>query len=282
MTHFVNLRAGPYGSVCSPYVLTGDALADPPALTSILTEGTPFLVKGKHVLLVSHGFNVDYPSGAKSLQRLETAMGIDPDTEAYFGVLWPGDWCIPAINYPAEDAIASHAGALLGEFCNRWLASAASVSFASHSLGARVILEAIQTCGRRVRMACITAGAVNSAALSEEYAKAAANCDEIRTLSSLKDLVLEFAFPAGDFFADLLDPDHPPFEPALGRGGPTGPCPPTIKPSEIPDTPPSDHGDYLPSGAQAPPAGPPPGGPDWCNPAAFIAAAFRRQHPTWP
>jgi hypothetical protein len=282
VTHFINLRAGPYGAVCSPYVLTGDALVNPSTLVSVNWDGVPFLVKGKNVLLVAHGFNVDYEGGSRSLQRLEAALNIDPSREAFFGVLWPGDWAIPAINYPAEDRIASHAGALLGDFCNRWLASAASISFASHSLGARVILEAIQASNRRIKLACITAGAVNSAALSEEYEKAAANCDAIRTLSSLEDLVLGLAFPPGDAFADLLDPDHPPFEPAMGRGGPTGAYPSSVKPSEIPDSPPYDHGNYLPSGAAIDPGPAAAGAADWRNAAQFIASTFRGRTPAWP
>jgi hypothetical protein len=282
VTHFVNLRAGPWGAVCSPYVLSGDALATPMSLTSVNWEGVPFLVRGRNVLLVAHGFNVDFNSGVRSLQRLEAALGIDPVREAFFGVLWPGDWTIPAINYPAEDRIASHAGALLGDFCNRWLASAASISFASHSLGARVILEAIQASKRRIRMACITAGALNSAALCEEYEAAAANCDAIRTLSSMQDLVLKLAFPAGDIFADLLDPDHPPLEAAMGRAGPTGSYPSYVAPSEIPDSPPYDHEDYLPPGSANDPGPAAAGGPDWRNPAAFVAKAFRSRAPGWP
>ncbi len=282
MTHYVNLRAGPYGAVCSPYVLTGDALVDSPAMTSLLWQAVPLLVRGKDVLLAAHGFNVDYDSGLRSLQRLETALEIDPSREIYFGVLWPGDWCIPAINYPAEDTIASHAGAFLADFCNRWLASALSISFISHSLGARVILEAIKGSSRRIKRAIITAGAINSAALNEEYAAAATNCDDIRTLSSMQDLVLELAFPPGDLAADILDPDHPPFEPAMGRGGPATPIGPNVEPSEIPDAPPYDHGNYLPSGAWPDPPSPAPGTADWSNPAQFMASAFRGKDPSWP
>jgi hypothetical protein len=282
MTHFVNLRAGPYGAVCSPYVLTGDALPDPQQLVSVPWEGVPYLAKGRNVLLVAHGFNVNFADGTRALQRLEDALDIDPDREAYFGVLWPGDWAVPAINYPAEDRIASHAGRLLADFCNRWLVSANSIAFASHSLGARVILEAIQGSKRRIRMACITAGAVNSAALEEEYATAAANCDAIRTLSSMKDLVLQLAFPPGDALADLLDPDHPPFEPAMGRAGPTGNYPSYVDPSEISDDPAYDHGNYLPPSTEDAPPPVPAGQPDWRNPARFIASAFRGRTPTWP
>ena len=279
MTRFVNFRGSSYGAVCSPYVLEGDPLTDPPAMKSVLWNAVPILVRGKDVLLAAHGFNVAYASGVHSLGRLEAAL--QPRSgEAFFGVLWPGDWILPAINYPFEDRIASRAGQLLADFCNTWLASARSVSFLSHSLGARVILEAIRLSKRRIRRACITAGAVNANCLAEEYALAAANCDSIITLSSMQDKVLEFAYPAGDLLADVLYPDHPPFESALGRHGPTPPFASFIRAYEIADSPPYDHGDYLPPGDLKTP---------FPNPQAnctrsveFMAAAFRGQAPSWP
>jgi hypothetical protein len=276
VTYFVNLRAGPYGSVCDPYVLEGDGAAAPPAMTSVSWNAVPFLAKGKDVLLATHGFNVSYASGLASLGHLEAALAMQPN-ELFLGVLWPGDWVIPAVNYPFEDKIASHGGVLLGGFCNRWLASANSVSFLSHSLGARVVLEAIKASTRPVRRACITAGAVNADCLDAQYKAAARNCGEIRTLSSMQDLVLKFAYPPGDFLADLLDPDHKPFEPALGRGGPEAPWPAGVRPSGIANAPPYDHGDYFP-----PSASPLPAAGKWRSAVAFMAAAFRGQPASWP
>lgn len=283
MTYFVNMRAGPYGALCTPFVLTGDALPDPPQVTTVIWEAVPYLVKNRDVFLGTHGFNVPYADGLRCLQRLEAVLAPDPAAEAFMGVLWPGDWAIQAVNYPFEDSISSHAGALLGDFCNRWLKSARSISMVSHSLGARVILGAIKASNRRIRHACITAGAVNSAALREEYAAAAQNCDDIRTLSSMQDMVLRLAYPPGDFLADALDPDHPQFEPAMGRGGPTAPFGANIHPTEIPDAPPYDHGDYFPPGKLPEPLPPaPPGGPDWRNAARFMADALRGRQPSWP
>jgi len=241
-------------------------------MTSVTWNAVPILAKGKNVLLAAHGFNVSYNDGLCSLSHLETALAMQPG-ELFLGVLWPGDWVIPAVNYPFEDKIASHGGALLGDFCNRWLASSQSISFLSHSLGARVVLEAIKASKRRVRRACITAGAVNSGCLNEEYRLAAANCGQIRTLSSREDLVLEFAYPPGD-------PDHPPFEAALGRGGPSGAYGSTILPSEITDAVPYDHGDYFPPARSVlPPAAPT---DKWRHAVSFMASAFRGQSPSWP
>jgi hypothetical protein len=282
MTYFVNLRAGPYGSVCDPYVLEGDGTATPPAMTSVFRNALPILAKGKDVLLAAHGFNVSYENGLCSLGHLEAALNMRRN-ELFLGVLWPGDWVIPAINYPFEYKIASHGGALLGGFCNRWLASARSISFLSHSLGARVVLEAIKASVLPIRRACITAGAISADCLTVGYKGATKNCGEIRTLSSMMDLVLEFAYPPGDLMADILDPDHAPFEPALGRGGPIAPHGPTVLPSEIADSPPYghyDHSDYFPPSIPTlPPAHP---NDKWRRAVAFMASAFRGQAPTWP
>ena len=277
MTLFVNLRAGPYGAVCSPYLLTGDALAEPPTMTSVVWNAAPVLLRDRDVILATHGFNVSYVSGLRSLARLETAIAPAPG-EAFLGVLWPGDWILPAVNYPFEDGVASSAGRLLAGFINRWLASARSVSLVSHSLGARVVLAAIAGSTRRIKRACITAGAVNAGCLTEEFAAASANCDSIVTLSSRSDKVLQFAYPPGDLLADALDPDHPPGESALGRGGPHTPFASWVRAYEIADADGYDHSDYMPPSV--------PSGDEadarWRRSAAFMGGVLRGRSPAWP
>jgi hypothetical protein len=273
MSWFINLRGGAYGAVCAPYVLQGDPQSL--RMSALSNNAISIAAKGKNVLLATHGFNVSYESGLRSLGHLETALDLAAD-EFFIGVLWPGDWVIPAINYPFEDKIASQSGKYLGDFCGRYLKSVRGLNFVSHSLGARVILEAIIACTLPVRSACITAGAVNAGCLTEEYQAAARKCQDIRTLSSRADTVLQFAFPPGDAAADLLDPDHPPFEPAMGRGGPEPLLQSGVFPTEIPDASGYNHGDYLP--------------PDvlsaeivkWQNVARFMAASFRNRSSPWP
>ena len=57
------------------------------------------------------------------------------------GLLWPGDsvWA-HGLDYPDEPKIADEAGAMLAKFIDDNFQGAASISFASHSLGARVVL----------------------------------------------------------------------------------------------------------------------------------------------
>ena len=279
MNYFINLRAGPYGAVCDPYVIAGDITAGDPVMKSVPFESVPALVQGKNVLLATHGFNVGYQDGVRSLGRFSQSLA-PTSNEFVFGVLWPGDWVIPAINYPFEEKIAAHAGQLLGKFCNRWLTGAGNLSLVSHSLGARVVLEAAGALNRRARTLCITAGAIGADCLTASYRAAAANCDAIQTLSSMEDMVLAMAFPVGDIIADILDLDHKPFERALGRRGPEVPYGPTVAPFQIPDAADYGHGDYLPPSSSAlPPADP---NAKWSKSVAFMGRAFRRQSQSWP
>ena len=157
MTLFANLRGSSYGAVVDPILIDGDPFAaEPPAMRAFPWPGVEQRFAGKDVVLVTHGFNVSYVSGLRSLARLEQALHLGPQVQ-FLGVLWPGDWVVPAINYPFAINVARHAGTKLGGFCNQWLANARSLSFVSHSLGARVILEAVQALHRRTRMLCVTA-----------------------------------------------------------------------------------------------------------------------------
>ena len=257
----------------------GRPVFDPPSMSSTPYESIPAFVKGKNVLLATHGFNVGYVDGLRSLGRLESLLAPTP-SEFVFGVLWPGDWIIPAINYPLEESIATHAGQLLGQFCNDWLAGAQSISFSSHSLGARVVLEAVATLNRKARNICIMAGAIGADCLTAEYQPAAANCDRVVTLSSMEDMVLALAYPPGDLIADILDDDHKPFERALGREGPDQPLGLPSAAEQIPDASDYGHGDYLPPSdvtAQVPdPTA------KWTPVVDFVARDFRNATLSWP
>jgi hypothetical protein len=281
MTLFLNFRSqGVGGAVIEPYVLDGDGTAAPPALRSLSNLEFAPRVAGRNVLFAAHGFNVSYDHGARSLGQLEAQLNLTT-SDIFLGVLWPGDFWLPVVNYPFEGGVAMDCGRRLADFCGRWLTRAQSISFVSHSLGARVVLEAVKHLDRRARIVCLTAAAINRDCLMTEYAAAAANADSISILASHSDWVLKVAFQVGDPIADVLHDDHAFFEKALGYDGPPPPAlPPVQSPWQIPDAAGYGHGDYLPPGnvAQVPP---PPGAP-WLNPARFMARAFHSQQQTWP
>jgi hypothetical protein len=287
VTCFLNFRAQSMGgAVVDPYVLQGDPLSQPDpakaALATMAWADVAKLAQGKDVLFVAHGFNVSYVNGMLSAARLDQALALGPNA-LFLGVLWPGDFWLPVFNYPFEGDVAIDCGRRLARFCGRWLAGANSLSFASHSLGARVILEAVKNLQAPLtaKTVCVTAGAVNSDCLAAEYAAALANtAGTVTSLSSVGDHVLQLAFPLGDIVAVVLDDDHTPFTPALGYWGPKAPVPARVRKSKIPGGLSYDHGNYMPPGAI--PTPPPPPDDRWRNVAQFIRSAFLDQPQAWP
>jgi Alpha/beta hydrolase of unknown function (DUF900) len=279
MTVYMTLRQQPVaGGVKNPSFLEGGA---EPALSLRNLADDAFVTRaaGRDVLLATHGFNVDLEHGVRALGRLDAMLNLPPSA-IFVGVLWPGDFWIPAVNYPFEGGEAKDCGRRVARFCNSRLGKARSFSFVSHSLGARVVLEAVKNLGRKARSVCVTAAAVDDNCLSKEYAAAFANADVISVLASRKDHVLELAYPIGDPIADLLSLHQSPFRSALGRHGPPEPIGATVPPWQIPDSDNYDHGDYMPPSDTAT-TFPDPNG-KWVRTSGFMRQAFEEVSATWP
>jgi hypothetical protein len=280
MTYYLSFRSQNVGgAVAGPHVFEGDGTVSPLALRLIADRDAAALVAGKNVLFGVHGFNVSGSRGACSLGQLEPHLGLTA-SDVFFGVLWPGDFWLPVVNYPFEGEVSIDCGKRLAEYCARSLAKAQSFSFVSHSLGARLVLEAVKNLGRPARAVCLAAAAINRNCLETEYAAAAANSAAISLLASHKDLVLKVAFEIGDPIADLLHDDHAAFQPALGYDGPPKPAaPPVAPPWQIADSASFGHGDYLPPGDAVQSAA---AAAKWRQPAGFMARALRGEPQTWP
>jgi hypothetical protein len=271
MTYFLNFRSQNVGGpAVDPYLLEGDGSAAPPAVSVVPWAQANSIFAGKNVLFVTHGFNVSYQGGAKALELLGRYLGLT-GSNLFVGMLWPGDSWIPIVDYPFEGDVAIDCGKRLAAFCNQFCLGAQNLSFASHSLGVRLVLPAVAALNCRSKLVCIMAGAVNRGALTAEYARAAANCDRITALASHRDDVLKLAFTIGDPFADILHDDHTPFQPALGYGGPAMP---TVvqAPWQIADALDYGHGNYLPSDVDS----------RWEWPADFLRRNFYGEPLIWP
>jgi Alpha/beta hydrolase of unknown function (DUF900) len=282
MTLFLSLRSQNVGgAVIDPMALRGDGTASPLALQPVGRAELAALVAGKNLLLAVHGFNVSMEAGACSLGQLEPQLDL-ASTDVFFAVLWPGDFWIPAVNYPFEGDVALDCGRRLARFCASSLAGCQSLSFVSHSLGARVVLEAVKNLGRTARVVSLTAAAINRDCLDTQYAPAAANSSAISILASHGDYVLKYAYRIGDPISNLLHDDHQFFEAALGYAGPPVPArPPISAPWQISDQDDYGHGDYLPPGdavqsSQALQHA------KWLRVAQFMSRAFQGQRQTWP
>jgi len=245
MTLFIDLRATPSGGICA-------------AEASIWEDGTRLLTtqdfvsrsSGRDLVLATHGFNVDRASGIAKLTAWSQLLEI-PASDLFVGVLWAGDsQLLGAFSYPMEGSEAIQSGRLLAQFLNQSAGQAASVSFASHSLGARTFLEALNGTTGNARRLTFMAAAIEDDCLSNEYAHAASKAAEIYVLASRSDKVLQLAFPLGNLFGEIDMRGNPYYAAALGRNGPAMPIPIAQRGGawQIPDSWKYGHGDYLPSG----------------------------------
>jgi hypothetical protein len=246
MTQFLDLRIQPVGGGLATAVginqgtaignYTGLGLGD--LLTSI---------RGRHVLIATHGFNVNRSDGINCLSNWGSLLQLPQPISAYVGLLWPGDsvWA-HGLDYPDEPKIADQAGALLAPFIDANFQQAASISFASHSLGARVVLATISSLKLWVRQVTIMAGAIDDNCLTTEFQAVASKVGSINVLSSNEDKVLSTCFPLGNLLAGIIAAGHPWWRAALGHCGPAQPYPANFRaPFELPDIWKFEHGNYL-------------------------------------
>lgn len=245
MTQFLDVRIQPVGGELAKQVALcqGTSLAN---YTGMTTADLLNAINGRHVLIATHGFNVDREDGIASLSNWANLLQIGPGG-AFVGLLWPGDsiWA-HGLDYPGEPRVADDAGALVGPFIDANFAGVASVSFASHSLGARVVLATIANMKMPVRRLTLMAGAIDDDCLNTEYVQAAQKVGTISVLASMKDTVLSQLFPLGNFVAGILTEGHPWWHAAIGHCGPVQTWPANFEaPFMIPDVWNFDHGNYL-------------------------------------
>lgn len=252
MTIFLDLRAQGVGGDRAPEVTIRDSEGRILGIDVLANH-----VRGKDVLLATHGFNVNRQDGIDAFTSWEKWLSLG-DSFAFVGVLWPGDsrW-LPVIDYPVEGEVAIRSGKLLAPFVDDHLVGAVSISLASHSLGARMVLETIRHLQRPVKRVVLMAAAINDDCLIHEYADAGEKVESISILASKCDAVLAFAFPIGNVFEGIVDRGHPYWDGALGRYGPDTPYPVNLQAGwQIPKSWDYGHGDYLPDTASTLPAEP--------------------------
>src|SRR5437870_13553436 len=110
MTYFLNFREqGVGGAVIDPYLLEGDSIAVPPALSICPWARVPSIVTAKNLLFATHGFNVSYQDGASSLGLLDRYLAL-ASPNLFIGMLWPGDSWLPIVDYPFEGDTALDCG----------------------------------------------------------------------------------------------------------------------------------------------------------------------------
>lgn len=226
MTWFANFRTAAFrGSVHDDGVLGQTRPGNLDASSLFELPSSEVSQEQKHILFVCHGFNVPQGKGITSAVRMEEELVKDSDhplntaTSRFVGVLWPGDW-YNVLNYPVEYRDATDCGEKLAAMIDRYFRSALSVSFASHSLGARVILSAATNVAKPVDKIILTAAAADNDVLVKQYPEACAKASQIHVLASKSDRTLKHVYPAGDAVSDVIGDTDSPFGGALGYRGP--------------------------------------------------------------
>lgn len=245
MTFLLYLR-DPGRNVGGP-VISGYLEHIPSGVTGAQAEA--LLGGHEQVAFLTHGFNVSRDSGIQHLEAFASYLTKLEDM-ALVMVLWPGDSWAGANGYAFEGSQADDSGAALYKFVERVLPISTTLNFAAHSLGTRVMLEAINRLAPspyRVDQVCLMAAAVNDFVFAdrERYELAAKTCERMGILSSDKDTVLKYAYPAGNLLeAFLFWKREIGF--ALGLDGSKNAAVATVANTRIPPARDANHGDYLP------------------------------------
>jgi hypothetical protein len=176
---------------------------------------------GKAVLLLVHGYNNDrrdvlaaYAQLDLEYRRLGFVGGAGAPYDAVVGYLWPGG-SIAASFFTAR----ARAGDTAPRFARllQHLATARALDVNTHSLGAHVMLEALEDGGEgAVRCAWNFASAVDNESIEkgERYHRASRACGRFYVFHSKHDPVLRTWYRIGDL---------PEFDSALGLDGPEDP-----------------------------------------------------------
>jgi hypothetical protein len=254
VTYFIDVRAlGAGGSPvadATSVVIRTDTQPDPtPSPTPPLEIALVQAVQGRDVLLGTHGFHVDRAHGISYLSHWQEWLQLG-DNGFFVGVLWPGDarW-VPFIDYPVEGDEAIKSGQILADYLIAKFAGVNSLSFTSHSLGVRTMLETIRNLGQSFKLNTLTvmAGAIDDTCLVNEYRDASGQMQKISVLASNCDDVLKWAFPEANLVAGILTRGDPYWHGALGRYGPN----PANQPANLwqvpilPDSWDFGHGSYI-------------------------------------
>jgi hypothetical protein len=226
VTYFIDLRADSAGgnpvADVSGVVIRKDTQRDPSPSRPLDAELVQ-AVQGRDVLLGTHGFHVNRENGITNLSCWNQWLQLGSNG-FFVGVLWPGDsrW-LPFIDYPLEGDEAIRSGRVLADYLARKFAGVNSLSFASHSLGARTMLAAIRNLNQqtfKLKTLTVMAAAIDDTCLVKEYQDAAKQMSKISVLASSCDDVLKWAFPAGNLASGIVTRGDPYWHGALGRYGP--------------------------------------------------------------
>lgn len=215
------------------------------------------LQSAARITFLLHGFNVDRQDGEAGLLRLASHL---PSVQAgaVVAVLWPGDHKVGAVSFPFENRDADDTAVEFARFIEINIRSDTPLSFATHSLGARVAMGALSRLrdkGYSAEQVCLMAAAIDDFSLAspDDYRLAVEGVGRVAVLSSVEDEVLRYAYPVADILQSFFFFWRESFGLALGYHGPrpaddgASPVPSNVLDEAAPEHRNSDHGDYIPA-----------------------------------
>lgn len=255
MNYLLDFRERDTGGAVVPGVLTrlSDGASGDVAERSLQVE--------PNITFLLHGFNVSRAEGRTGLDRLSLRLSA-AQGGGIVAVLWPGDHWTGFVSYPFEGRDADDTADELARFIVLVVHSGTPLSFVTHSLGARVAMEAMISLLEEdysVTQVCLMAAAIDdySVSSSEDYRVVVEEAGRVAVLSSKEDEVLKYVYPAADLLQSFIFFWRESFGLALGYHGPRpdedgGPVPSNVLHEAIPEARNSDHGDYIPDPMASP------------------------------
>ncbi|HEX7085729.1 MAG TPA: alpha/beta hydrolase [Vicinamibacterales bacterium] len=182
-------------------------------------------LKAQRVLLLVHGYNNTEDDVNLAYARIERTVRstFGKEYDVVTGYTWPGGAI--GTSYPIARSRANTAGPRLATWIRKIAGAAKALDIMCHSLGARVVLKALEK-GRSkpVRNLYLLAAAVDNEAIEkgEEFYDASKRCRKVVVMHSKHDRTLGIWFRIGDAILPWQWLDM--FDVALGHSGPEDPA----------------------------------------------------------
>jgi len=184
-------------------------------LRVVRRRGSQSAYLSRRMIILVHGFNVPQQAAVESFAtfhgRLSDQLsGVGRHLPPIWAFYWPGDHesrGLSAATYSARIPVAERAGERLGKLLTK-LDPAQQVILIAHSLGCRVVLEALRyvadeeaggTASAEVPVACLLAAAVpvgRCVGQAEPYAPSVIT-NTVHVLYSCRDRILQWTFRVG-------------------------------------------------------------------------------------
>lgn len=167
-------------------------------------------IKGKHVVILVHGYNNTFEKICDAYLRVNSQLITNKvPHHTVVGYIWPGG--TKKLNYWPAKKRARQLSKRLGRLLTGISESASRVDIIAHSLGCFLTLNAMKSTTSSVRNIYLMAAAVGNYKLTTglPFANAARKADTTFIFKSKDDDILKYSFPFGEGGDDALGSTGP-------------------------------------------------------------------------